>query len=429
MSSADDLIWPEADFSRVPFAVYTSQDVYEREQERIFHGPAWLYLGLKAEIPNPGDFMFTYAGDTPIVVCRAEDNTIHAFINRCAHRGSLVVREPRGNAKEFMCVYHHWLYDLKGNLLGVPFERGVGGKGGMPKDFKKANHGLKKLKVTTYKQAIFGTFSDKVEPIKTYLGPDVSAELDRLFQKEIVVLGHLRQRFPSNWKAYWENLNDGFHAGLLHQLPVVFGLHRSSQEGVMHLDRFGRNGRTFVLFDSDSEDDIHEAYDDDILGVQSKNPLELADSQFLNYRDELGDMHSVSIATIFPNVMLAQLSNFLMTRQIRPKAPNEFELYWTVLGYADDDPELRNMRQQQVGWMGPGGCISIEDSESGVLIQRAVRRHGEEYSVIEMGGKGPIEEQDSLITEVCVRAFWRYYAYLMGYTPKGGWKGWPQAAE
>ncbi len=75
------------------------------------------------------------------MVCRAEDDTIHAFINRCAHRGSLVVREREGNSKEFMCVYHHWLYDLKGNLLGVPFERGVGGKGGMPEDFKKANHG------------------------------------------------------------------------------------------------------------------------------------------------------------------------------------------------------------------------------------------------------------------------------------------------
>ena len=429
MSSTDDLIWPAADFSRVPFAVYTSQEVYEREQERLFHGPSWLYLGLKAEVPNPGDFITTYAGDTPVVVCRAEDYTIHAFINRCAHRGSLVVREREGNSKEFMCVYHHWLYDLKGNLLGVPFERGVGGKGGMPEDFKKANHGLKTLKVSTYKEAIFGTFSDSVEPLETYIGPDVRADLDRLFQKEIVVLGHMRQRFPSNWKAYWENLNDGFHAGLLHQLPVIFGLHRATQEGVMHLDKWGRHASSYVLFDSDTEEDIHAGYDDDILGAQSEDPLELGDPQFLNYRDELGDMHSVSVATIFPSVMIAQLSNFLMTRQIRPKAPDEFELYWTVLGYADDDAELRNMRQQQVGWMGPGGCISMEDSESGVLIQRAVRRQGKEYSVIEMGGKGPIEDQDSIITEVFVRAFWRYYAYAMGYTPTGGWKDWSIAAE
>ena len=426
MTNPDNIIWPAADFSRVPFEVYNSPEIYEREQERIFHGPVWLYLGLQAEIPNPGDFIQTYAGDTPIVVCRAEDRSLHAFINRCAHRGSLVVRELRGNAKEFMCVYHHWLYNLKGELLGVPFERGVGGKGGMPKDFKKANHGLEMLRIDTHKEAIFGTFSHEVEDLDDYLGKDICAGLDRIFCKPIVVLGHMRQRFPSNWKAYLENLNDGFHGGLLHQLPVVFGLHRATQEGEFLLDPYARHSAAYVLFNSDTEQDIHDGYDNDILGAQAEDPLILADPQFLNYRDELGDQHSVTTATVFPSVLIAQLSNFLMTRQVRPKAANEFELYWTSLGYADDDPELRNMRQQQVGWMGPGGCISLEDSESGVLIQRAVRRQGEEYSVIEMGGKGPIENQDSMMTEVAVRGFWRYYAYMMGYKPVGGWpKGFP----
>ena len=426
MIAADDLVWPKADFSRVPFAVYTSQEIFEREQERIFHGPVWLYLGLQAEIPNPGDFIQTYAGDTPVVVCRAEDDTIHAFINRCAHRGSLVVRERQGNAKEFMCVYHHWLYNLKGELLGVPFERGVGGKGGMPKDFNKANHGLKMLKVDTYKEAIFGTFSDDVEPLKEYLGPSILGGIDRIFCKPIEILGHMRQRFPSNWKAYIENLNDGFHAGLLHQLPVIFGLHRNTQDTHMDLDEWKRHDYFYVHFGSDTEDMVQEGYSGTTRGDQYDDPMVLADPQFLNYRDEWKDMVSVAGASMFPCFLVAQLSNFLMTRQVRPKAPNEFELYWTAFGYVDDDPELRNIRQQQVTWMGSGGCISIEDSESGVLIHRAIRRSDRDYSVIEMGGVGPIESQDNQMTEVCLRGFWRYYAYLMGYEPVGGWpKGFP----
>ena len=230
-------------------------------------------------------------GDTPVrgryVVCRAEDRSIHAFINRCAHRGSLVVRELRGNAKDFMCVYHHWLYNLKGELLGVPFERGVGGKGGMPREFDKANHGLQMLRVETHKEAIFGTFSDEVDDLDDYLGKDICAGLDRIFCKPIVVLGHMRQRFPSNWKAYLENLNDGFHGGLLHQLPVVFGLHRATQEGEFLLDPYARHSAAYVLFNSDTEQDIHDGYDDDILGAQAEDPLILADPQFLNYRDEL----------------------------------------------------------------------------------------------------------------------------------------------
>jgi len=46
--------------------VFSSQEVYEREQERIFRGPVWSFLGLEAEIPNLGDFKSTFVGDTPV---------------------------------------------------------------------------------------------------------------------------------------------------------------------------------------------------------------------------------------------------------------------------------------------------------------------------------------------------------------------------
>src|SRR6266446_6090003 len=49
-------IWPALDYSRVPYRLYHDAEVYEREQERIFRGPVWSFLGLDAEIPNPGDF-------------------------------------------------------------------------------------------------------------------------------------------------------------------------------------------------------------------------------------------------------------------------------------------------------------------------------------------------------------------------------------
>ena len=56
-------------------------------------------------------------------------------------------RERHGNSKDgFTCPYHQWNYTLKGDLQGVPFRRGVkqDGKvnGGMPADFKPAEHGL-----------------------------------------------------------------------------------------------------------------------------------------------------------------------------------------------------------------------------------------------------------------------------------------------
>ena len=371
MRDWSELVWPKADFSAVPLAVITDQDVYEREQKRIWRGPVWLCLGHEAQIPNPGDFFTTYAGDVSVVANRAEDGTVHALVNRCAHRATLVVRQPKGHPMEHTCVYHRWCYDLKGNLIGVPFERGAGGKGGMPKDFKKSEHGMKALTTSTYAGVIWASFDPEVEPLEDYLGETMKYSLDRVFSKPVEVMGHMRQRLNSNWKSYWENLNDGFHAGLLHQMPAIFGLHANTQEGALVLDRYGRHATYWVKVEDEDPDkrgiDAAEATDHVFAD------LKVADPKFLDFHDEWGDRVSVSTMSIFPGVLIAQLSNFLMIRQIRPKSPREFELYWTILGYVGDDPELRMMRQRNVAWMGPGGCISMEDSESGSLIRRVAR--------------------------------------------------------
>ena len=40
------------------------------------------------------------------------------------------------------CPYHQWTYDFDGKLLGMPYRRGIKGKGGMPDDFDMSAHGL-----------------------------------------------------------------------------------------------------------------------------------------------------------------------------------------------------------------------------------------------------------------------------------------------
>jgi salicylate 5-hydroxylase large subunit len=42
--------WPVEGAARVPFWVYGDQDVYEREQERIFGGPNWSYVRRYGEV-------------------------------------------------------------------------------------------------------------------------------------------------------------------------------------------------------------------------------------------------------------------------------------------------------------------------------------------------------------------------------------------
>ena len=98
--------WPEEGYIRAPYGAYTDPDMDIQEQARIFRGPVWNYVGLEAEVPNPGDYKTTFIGDTPVVMTRAEDGSLHAMVNRCAHRGSIVYREELGKASVKEALAH-----------------------------------------------------------------------------------------------------------------------------------------------------------------------------------------------------------------------------------------------------------------------------------------------------------------------------------
>src|ERR1700682_1262582 len=103
--------WPSNGISEVPFRVYTNQDQYHREQERLFKGPTWNYLCLTVELANPGDYVATTIGKPAVIVVRDAAGAINAFVNRCAHRGNLLCLERKGNVHEFGCIYHGWIYN------------------------------------------------------------------------------------------------------------------------------------------------------------------------------------------------------------------------------------------------------------------------------------------------------------------------------
>lgn len=207
--------WPGEGSSRVPFWAYTREDLYKRELERLFYANHWCYVGLEAEIPNPGDFKRTVIGERSVIMVRDPDGGINVVENVCAHRGMRFCRERHGNAKDFFCPYHQWNYSLKGDLQGVPFRRGVkqDGKvnGGMPKDFKLEEHGLTKLKVAARGGAVFASFDHDVEPFEDFLGPTILHYFDRVFNgRKLKILGYRRQRIPGNWKLMQENIKDPY---------------------------------------------------------------------------------------------------------------------------------------------------------------------------------------------------------------------------
>ena len=240
-------------------------------------GPVWNYLCLEAEIAKAGDYRVVPVGSMPVVVARDFDEEVYAFENRCAHRGALIVLDKGGHARDFTCVYHAWNYDLKGNLKAVAFEEGVAGKGGMDKGFCRSDHGPRKLRIALFAGLVFGSLSDDVPPIEEYLGAEVAARIRRVLHKPVVVTGRFSQILPHNWKLYFENVKDTYHASLLHAFFTTFRINRLTQRGGLAVSPNGGNHVSFSYMDERAAGEEYSA-----LGLRAdKEDFALRDSSLL----------------------------------------------------------------------------------------------------------------------------------------------------
>lgn len=398
-------VWPPG-LTRVPYWAYTSPDIARQEQARIYEGPAWHYLCLEIDLPETGAYRTTMVGAMPVVVARAEDGSIVAFENRCAHRGSLICLDDGGCVKDFQCVYHAWRYDLRGNLTSIAFRRGVNGKGGMPDDFNMAAHNPRKLRTVVVCGLVFGTLSDDAPPFEDYVGPDVMARLRRVLSKKVEIIGRFTQELPCNWKLYLENVRDTYHASLLHTFFATFRITRLSQGGGVMVGPNGVAHASATLAPAAGPDTAYK-------GMRSDNPdLKLRDPSLLDSVAEFGDDIQIQILSVFPSFILQQIRNAIAVRQIVPRGVDKMDLHWTYLGFEDDPPELRAMRLKQANLAGPAGYVSMEDGAVGGFVQRGIAAAETQESVVEMGGAST-GTADTRATEASVRAFWQAWRTWM----------------
>jgi len=404
------LQWPSEDGAHVPYRLFFEREIFDREQERIFRGPNWSFVGLSVEVPQPGDYKSTYIGDTPVVIVRGKQGEIHGWVNRCAHRGAKVCRHLRGNVRNFTCIYHQWQYGLDGSLLGVPFRKGLKTMHGMPADFEMSAHGLQPLRVGSYRDLVFATFSDDAPPLIDFLGPEMTPLIDAVFCKPITFLGITRQRIKANWKLYIENVKDPYHGHLLHLFHNSFNVSRPTMDVGNRLDPRGLHSAIMGI----ANEAMHDTsiYVSDKVGT-FKEDATLADPEVIRARPETSPQVKSLVQSIFPSLVVQRIHNSLAARQIVPRGPDEFELVFHMFGYADDDAELADMRLLQANLVGPAGFISMEDGEATEIVQAAISQPGNEAHSGMFMGRGAPEGHVSLITEELIRAFWRGYRAMM----------------
>ena len=404
--------WPGAGTHRIPFSVYTDDRLHQRELERFFYRNHWCYVGLEAEIANPGDFKRTVVGERSVIVVRGSDGAVNVVENVCGHRGMAFCRERHGNRKEFICPYHQWSYTLEGRLQGVPLRRGVRQEGqvhgGMPADFQTGEHGLTKLKVACRGGVVFASFDDDIESLEDFMGPVILGYFDRLFNgRKLKLLGYNRQRIPGNWKLMQENIKDPYHPGLLHTWFVTFGLWRADNRSALKMDVHHRHAAMISTRG-------HAGEASEVAQVSSFKPgMQLHDPRFLDIVPEpWWDGPTAVMTTLFPSVILQQQVNSVSTRHIQPDGHGAFNFEWTHFGFDDDDAAMTQRRLRQANLFGPAGFVSADDGEVIEHSQSSFESKPFHRAVAELGGR-EVGDTEHMVTETLIRGMYRYWREVM----------------
>jgi len=250
-----------------------------------------------------------------------------------------------------------------------------------------------------------------MESLADYLGPRITEEFDATFDgRKLKVLGYYRNTLPGNWKLYHENLKDPYHATLLHSFLVSFGLLVAGNEAEMICDETGRHG---VMASAKSE--AGKVSEEDSKEMRAYNAdLKLKAPEILDFDDEFDSRWSVTMMTLWPNLIVQREMNTLGVRQIVPNGPNEFVMNWTMFGFEGDTDEQQRHRMRQGNLMGPAGFLGMEDNEAMKFVQDGMKHSIAGEHLIEMDPDTEAGTADTLISEAAIRAMYKYWRKELG---------------
>jgi len=181
-------------------------------------------------VSAPGDVVPADVGESPILV--ANDNgSIRAFHNVCSHRGAKLVEQRCTRRRTILCPYHRWGYSLDGRLRATPdFDDDASGikvpqklreafNTHHVKNFDKAEHGLKPVRIETAMGLAFVNLNGEAPPLREWLGvlPDWLADYEEALQCGQLHATHRKTYdIAANWKLLIENFLEYYHLPAVH---------------------------------------------------------------------------------------------------------------------------------------------------------------------------------------------------------------------
>ncbi|MGY4101490.1 aromatic ring-hydroxylating oxygenase subunit alpha [Nocardia sp. R16R-3T] len=388
-------VTPKISQTEVDRRVFADDEIYRLEMQRLFRD-GWTYVGLEAEIPEVGDFRRSWMGDLPVIMTRSRDGSVKVLENVCTHRGSLVALDQRGNCSTFTCIYHQWVFGDDGRLLGVP----------MRKNYTEGQHkergGLRAARVETFSGMVWATFGEGVEPLAEYLadaGPHIE---DVLRGGDVEILGYHRFEVQGNWKLFFENTQDAYHAALLHNFAMALGVNPVGENIVF------QNGHGVLQWKTVSlSDEVMRKH-------MATNTFQMQDFSLFQSHDRPAENSWNRVMGLFPNALLLEEWDMLNVRHIVPKSPTRVELHTVSLGHKGESPEKHAKRARDYGnFFGPAGFAGRDDVVAVAAVQATEGVSSVDTSFMALGDLST--PSGDLEGEYTVRGFYDAYRSRMGW--------------
>ena len=399
---------------RIHASLYTDARIFADEMERIFHR-GWVFVGHASEVPRVGDFVTRRIGAIPVIMVCGAEHDVAVLVNRCMHRGTMLCPVDRGSARTFTCSYHGWTYDVRGDLLGVPYPGGYEG-------FDKRAHGLTRApRVASYRGFVFASFSERGITLAEHLGAatqliDRSCDLSPAGEVELTA-GWVKHRCAANWKMLPENDSDGYHLGFVHF--ALFKTVRMQYQRVVGDEKAIKAvvrdwGRGHIEIDwSPGYEGLFEwlggasgsLVADYVAALERRDGPERARRRLLE-----GPAH----ALIFPNLFLGETNVAI----VEPLAVDVC-VHWHTPMFLKGVPELngRLLRMAEAG-MGPASFLMPEDLTVAGRNQLGLQAPTPEWLLLSRGlNREHVDAEGRAVShvtdETTNRALWRHYRAVM----------------